>query len=192
MKYAFYIVLMFMVVGCGNGKNYSAQEDEAFERLRQIIDDKKLEIKSYFARPMATTAFMQVANTNILGPGNTASSIDIASNSNGFKIDGDTISGYFPYYGEQRFGGSYPGTNHQGIEFKSVPKDYKVSVNESKHVVNVRFNIEDQFRSNETYDIFITLYPNKRSNIQINSSHRTPIEFTGTMKVLREDKVTVK
>lgn len=192
MKIAIYIGLMLMFLNCGTNKTYSEKEYQDFERLKRIVNDKKLEVTSNFARPMATAAFMQVANTNILGPGNTASNIDITSNSNNFKIKGDTISGYFPYFGEQRFGGGYPGANHQGIEFKGIPEDYGVDIKYAKHTVNIRFKIEDDHRSNERYNVFITLFPNNRSNIQISSTNRTPIEFTGTMKELKEDESELK
>jgi hypothetical protein len=181
-------MLAILLTGCGNTKTYTEQEQQAFQNLKDMVTAQNFEIESDFARPMATTAFMQVANTNILGPGNSASQIDINNNSNKLTVKGDTISGYFPYFGEQRFGGGYPGTNHQGIEFKDVPENYKMTFNDDKHIVNINFSIEDQYRTNENYNVFITLFPNKRSTIQINSTNRTSIEFSGEFKALDSQK----
>ncbi len=175
-------------MNCGNSKSYTKQEQQAFQELKAMVAAQNFEIESDFARPMVTTAFMQVANTNILGPGNSASQIDINNNSNKFTVKGDTISGYFPYFGEQQFGGGYPGTNHQGIEFKDVPENYKMTVNDDKHTVNINFIMEDQYRNNERYNIYVTLFPNKRSTIQINSTNRTSIQYSGQFKALESQK----
>jgi hypothetical protein len=145
-----------------------------------MVSKKNFEIESNFARPMPSMAFMQVANTNILGPGNTASQINLNNNPNNLTIKGDTISAYFPYFGEVQFGGAgYNNANSNGIEFKDVPRDYTMEVNEKKHNIVINFRIEDKNRNNEQYNVFITLFRNKRSSIQINSSSRTSIEYSG-------------
>ncbi|MEZ4792837.1 MAG: DUF4251 domain-containing protein [Gelidibacter sp.] len=188
MKLVCYILVVTLLLGCSSNKAYTDQEDQAYLHLKEVVQSKKLEIHSSFARPMATSSFMQVANTGVLGSGNTATSIDISNNSNMFRILGDSISGYFPYYGEQQFGGGYPGANHQGIEFHDIPEDYVVSENDAKHFVQIQFKIDDEYRHNERYNVFITLFPNNRSSIQINSTNRTTIEYSGTLKSLMEDK----
>lgn len=186
MKNIFYlIIIIFATTACSNTKTYTEQDNQAYQALQDMVTSQKFEIQSNFARPLATTAFTQLANTNILGPGNTASNIDISGNSNGLTIKGDTISGIFPYFGEVQGGGTYPGTTHQGIEFKGVPENYKMTVNDEKHSVNINFRINDQFRSNENYNVFITLFPNNRSTIQINSTNRTSIEYSGSARPLK-------
>ncbi len=189
MKQVFYIIVLVCLVSCGGSKTYTEQETQAYERLKELVQSKKLEIHSNFARPMATSAFTQVANSGVLGVGNTASNIDITSNSNELKIQGDSVSGFFPFFGEQQFGGGYPGSNHQGIEFNDIPEDYTVTDNDAKHSVQIRFKINDEFRNNEHYTVFITLFPNNRSTIQINSTNRTPIEFTGTLQPIAMEDV---
>lgn len=189
MKHLIYIFGIVMLVSCSSNKTYTEQETKAYQRLKELVASKKLEIQSNFARPMATSAFTQVANSGVLGVGNTASNIDISNNSNELKIQGDSISGYFPFFGEQQFGGGYPGSNHQGIEFNNIPENYTVTENDAKQSVQIQFAISDEYRNNEHYRVFITLFPNNRSTIQINSSNRTPIEFSGRLQQLTpEDK----
>lgn len=190
MKKIAYIVALAMMFGCSGAKTYTEQELQQYAQLKALVQSKQLEIHSNFARPMATTAFMQVANSGLLGLGSNASNIDITGNSNKFTIKGDSITGYFPFYGEQRFGGTYPGTNHQGIEFSGMPKDYKVTENDDKNSVVINFKIDDQYRASENYNVFITLFPNKRSTIQINSTNRTSIEYSGSWQALiAEDSI---
>ena len=178
-----------MLVSCSTTKTYTEQDNQAFQTLQEMVATKSFEIHSNFARPMATAAFTQLANTNILGMGNTASNINITGNSNNLTVKGDSISGYFPYFGEIQFGGGYQGSNHHGIEFKDIPEDYKINVNDDKHKVTISFSIDDQYRSNERYNVYITVFPNNRSAIQINSTNRTSIEYSGTARLLKEDKM---
>lgn len=188
MKYAIYIGLLFLLIACGSSKTYTAQEDRAYQTLQDFVASQNIEIVSYSARPMATNAFMQVANSNILGPGNSAANINIGSNPNRLRIMGDSIQAYLPFFGEQHFGGT-PGSNHQGIEFNDVPDDLKIINNDAKHAVEISFNIEDQYRGNERYNVFITLFPNKSSVILVQSTNRTAIEYAGNASAIEEDKV---
>lgn len=188
MKYSIYIGLFFILIACSSSKTFTAQEDQSYQNLQDFVASKNIEILSYIARPMATNAFMQVANSNILGPGNSASNINIAGNANRLRIMGDSIQAYLPFFGEQNFGGT-PGSNHQGIEFNDIPDNLQMINNDDKHAVEIFFNIEDQYRGNERYNVFITLFPNKSSVIRVQSTNRSSIEFTGYASAIKEDKV---
>ncbi len=189
MKHLLHILLFGILASCGVNRIYTEQENQSYQQLKDLVHSKKLEIRSDNARPLATSSFSRVANTGILGAGNSAANIDISGNSNALRIVGDSVSGYFPYYGEIQTGGGYPGTNHQGIEFSGIPKNYKVVENDTKHIVEIQFQLEDQFRNNEHYTIFITLFPSMRSTIQINSTNRTSIEYLGMLQNIKtEDK----
>ncbi|MEZ4803203.1 MAG: DUF4251 domain-containing protein [Gelidibacter sp.] len=191
MKKIVFIGIMVLFINCDSTKTFTEQDNQAYQRLKNLVQSKNLEIHSNYAKPMATNAFMQVANTGALGVGNTATNIDISSNSNMLKIKGDSIRGYFPFFGEQQFGGGYPGTNHQGIEFDAIPENYSVTENDAKHSVEIHFKIDDQYRTNEHYNIYITLFPNNRSSVQVMSTNRTSIEYTGTLSATTaEDKKT--
>ena len=192
MKQIIYIVGFIIILSCSGTKTYTEQELQQYSDLKALVQSKKLQIQSNFGRPLATAAFMQVANSGILGPGSTATNIDITSNSNRFTIDGDSISGYFPFFGEQRFGGSYPGSTQQGIEFNGIPKDYSVTENDAKQTVTISFKISDKYRSTENYNVSVTLFRSKKSNIQVNSTNRTSIEYSGSWQQLKaEDSKTL-
>ena len=186
MKYSIYIFLLILITSCSGTKQFTEQENQAYIGLKNMVATKQLHIQSYKASAMASVAFSQVASTGILGPGNSASWIDITSNSNYLNIKNDSISAFLPFYGEQHFGGGYSNGNHEGIEFNNAPKDYKVTENDSKHSVTIQFAIDDQYRSIEHYNVFITLFPNNRSDIQILSSNRSSMGYTGSVEELKE------
>lgn len=178
-----------MLTGCGSSKPYSAEENLAFQKLQDLVSSKSLKIVSNRAMPMASGAFSRVANSKILGPGNNAGNIDIISNSNFLVIKGNSISGFLPFYGEQHMGGGYNG-NHSAIEFSDHPKNYNVIYNDKKHTAEINFAISDTYRSNEYYNIMITLYTNQTSIIRVQSSYRSSIAYTG--QVERGDKTSEK
>lgn len=184
-RFLLYSVVLVLLMGCGSNRKYTEQENQAYQNLQNLVASKSLEIVSNSASPFASAAFSRVANSNILGPGNSANNIDLTTNANKLTIKGDSIQAYLPYFGEQNFGGGYNG-NHSGIEFNEVPEDYNVVKDDKKHTVDIRFKIDDEHRSNEHYNVMITLYPNNRSTIRIQSTNRSSIEYTGRVSPLME------
>ncbi|MGC1632125.1 MAG: DUF4251 domain-containing protein [Gelidibacter sp.] len=187
-RFVLFSGLFAVLLGCGSNRQFSEQDNQAYENLQQLVASKSLEIVSTSATPMATVAFSKVANSRILGPGNNAGRIDITSNFNKLTIKGDSIRGYLPYFGEQTFGSGPYGGNHSGIEFNNIPKDYKVIPNDKKHAVDISFKINDQYRNNDMYSIMITLYPNYSSQINVQSTSRTSIEYMGRVRELEPDQ----
>ena len=182
-----YSAAFILLMGCSSNRSFSEQENEAYQSLQDLVASKSFQIVSTSAMPVTSVAFSRVANSNILGPGNNASHIDISSNSNKLIVKGDSIQGYFPFFGEQNFGGSYGGT-HTGIEFDDTPKDYQVVFNDKKHMVEIQFKIDDKYRNADHYIILITLFPDKRSAIRVQSTTRSAIEYTGRVDKLKEVK----
>ena len=187
-RFLTYIALFVIVLGCSSSRSFTEEDNQAYQRLQDLVASKSLEIVSTSAIPMASAAFSRVANSKILGPGNNASNIDITSNSNRLTIKGDSIQGYLPYFGEQTFGGGAYGGNHTGIEFNDLPKDYQVVNNNKKHSVDISFKINDHYRNTDRYTIMITLYPNYRSEIRVQSTSRTSILYMGRVSNMESDK----
>lgn len=179
--------LFALLMTCGSNRQFTELDNQAYQDLKDLVASRSLVIVSNSASPFASAAFSRVANSNILGLGNNAGNIDITTNANKLTIKGDSLQGYLPFFGDQNFGGGYGG-NHTGIEFDDVPKDFKVLHNDKKHTVEIRFNIDDEHRSNEHYDMRITLYPNNRSTIRVQSTTRSSIEYTGRVSKLEEAK----
>ncbi len=187
IKYIIGISSLMLVISCGSSKTFSDDDRLAYAELQALVASQRFEINSDVARPMATAAFSQLANSGILQPGSNIANIDISGNPNSLKVKGDSIIGYFPYFGEQRFGAGYPGNRHQGIEFRDLPETYEVTTNDKKQSVNIKINIDDLHRNGENYNLFITLFPNNRSVISINSTTRTVIEYSGKVKPLKDE-----
>jgi len=180
------LVVLMVFISCTSNKIVT----EAQQKEMILWGNKTpFKIVSHRASPTPTAAFSAVANSGLLAPGNTAANISLIGNANFFKMDGDTISAYLPYFGERRFGSNY-GSNEGGISFNDKPLIKEISYNVKKQRAEMHFRIKQE-RDNEIYDILILIFANHSAHISVNSSERTPINYYGEIKPL-ETKGIVK
>ena len=172
------IICCLLLMGCGISKN-SVSEEKATE-LKTLIDSRNFNIVSHTAMPMAGIAMQQLANSNLLGAGNTANSIDLTTNANYFKVSrlGD-LSVSLPFYGETR-STSYSG-NMGNIQFNGIPDTSKFQYNESKK----RYEITYQFKTKkEAYKVTIQIYLNSKTRITLISSTKSVITYLGVVQAV--------
>jgi len=178
------LVLLIVFISCTSTKIVTeAQQKE----MVLWGNETPFKIVSHRASPTPTAAFSAVANSGLLAPGNTAANISLIGNVNFFKMDGDTISAYLPYFGERRFGFNF-GSNEGGISFNDKPLIEEISYNVKKQRVEMHFRIKQE-RDNEVYDILIFIFANHSTHISVNSSERTPINYYGKIKPLETKDV---
>jgi hypothetical protein len=177
------IVILMSIVSCGSSKVYTAQEKASLEKL---VTDKNFEIELQWARPLATNSLNQLFNAGLFRPGDNASQINLQGNGNIVKFENDTVSANLPYYGERQMGGGYNSAGG-GIDFKSTPKDLRLTKDDDKDYYLIEFNVKDQ-DSNENYDVSLTVYPSLNAVINIWSSQRNTIQYNGTLRGVTEPK----
>ena len=170
------VIILMLMMSCGSAKLLT--EAQKLE-LQAWGIEKAFIIESDWAKPMPTAALNAIANSGILGLGNSAGSINLIGNVNYFKMKGDTISGYLPYYGERYVSGGY--NNNLAIEFSDIPYRKEITWTEQKQRTEMRFKIH-QKDDNENYDIFIMIYSNNSTRIDVSSSERSFITYEGYIK----------
>ncbi len=177
---ALYLILSCLLISCSSSENITVTTAQS-KALDQLVIQKSFVIESEWASPMATNSINAIANSGLLPPGSTANNISLIGNNNFFKVQGDSIIAYLPYYGERQMSGGYNTNN--AIEFKGVPDTYEVTKDEK----NKRYILSFEINANtETYRGNVTLFPNLTSTIFINSSHRLPINYRGRVAKLVE------
>lgn len=173
----FYVLILtavFVLFSCKSSKS-TVTESEIIA-LTQLVENKQFSIESTWANPQVTNAMQQVLNSGILQPGSNASSINLIGNSNYLKISGDSIYSYLPYFGERQMHVNYGGTD-SAIQFKGLMNNYKVSKRK-----DAGYNISFNAKSNaESFNVYITLWPNLKSAMSLNSSSRFSISYTGNV-----------
>ena len=179
------LVVLIVFISCTSTKTITeAQQKE----MVSWGNETPFKIVLHRASPTPTAAFSAVANSGLLAPGNTAGNISLTGNANFFKMDGDTISAYLPYFGERRFGSNF-GSNEGGISFNDKPLIEEISYNEKKQRVEMHFRVKQE-RDNEIYDILIFIFANHSTHISVNSSERTLINYYGNIKPLESEEFT--
>jgi hypothetical protein len=159
----------------------TTEEDKAFERISK---NEPFEIESEWAQPQVTMAFSQLGD--FLPAGSTVGNINIMGNSNYLQINDSIVKAILPFYGERRQGSAYR-SDKMGIEFDGVPEDFKTSIGK-KNSYEIRFKIKDKNYSSESYMVYVQVFPNLSSSININSSHRSSIRFLGKANIIENDE----
>ncbi|WP_271767918.1 DUF4251 domain-containing protein [Aquimarina algiphila] len=180
MKTLFLVLIGGILISCGSTQSIEVTEAQR-KALDEIVTQKKYEIISDWASPLTTTSVNAVANSGLLPPGSTVNNISLIGNGNHFRMDGDSVDVYLPYFGERRLSGRY--STDAGIKLKGAYDNYKVEYNEKKQLYLIKFNVDD---IQESYRIIIRLYANLKSDISVNSNYRTTINYRGNVSKLSE------
>ncbi len=150
------------------------------QQLNELVANKSFVIESDQALPMATNSLNSISNAGLLPPGSSASQINLIGNPNYLKVMGDSVAVYLPYFGERQMGGGYD-NDGPGIKFEGVPQDMKINKDDEKHRYDIQFKMRDD---SETFNVNIVLFPNLSSMINVNSSQRFPIRYSGHVSAL--------
>lgn len=180
MKTLFLLISCCILLSCGSSQDLEVSIVKS-KALDKLVAQKEFMIVADWASPLAIGNISKLANIGLLPPGSTAGSINLAGNVNYFRIEGDSISLYLPYYGEQRISRGF-GTDAP-IEFEGVPDKYTITYNEKKQRYSIDCTIK---KHTETFTVQAILYSNWTSDITVQSNHRTSINYRG--KVLRLEK----
>lgn len=179
-----YLLLLVSVFlfNCGTTsktKTSKVKEDQ----LKSLLADKNFIITSDMALPMMTNSMNSLSNSGLLPPGSAANQISLIGNSNYLKVVGDSVSANLPYFGERQMGGGYNG-NKTGIEFSGIPEKWELKQNEKTQRYDLSFKINN---STESFRVSVTLFPNLTTTININSSQRFPIRYSGSVAPISEE-----
>jgi hypothetical protein len=152
--------------------------DDKVQKLKESIDSNKFHIVSKSARPMNTNSMQQLAASNLLANGSSASYIDLLTTSNYFIVNKDQLTVSLPFYGEIRSSGY--GNNVGAIEFDGVPDKSSVSFNDAKN----RYEMNYEFKNNnDYYKVRVEVYvKNAKTRIFVISGRRTSISYSGAVQ----------
>ncbi|MEY8021808.1 DUF4251 domain-containing protein [Muriicola sp. SD30] len=183
MKYICATILMIALIsGCGSLPDKKASEASVVA-LDELVAGRSFEIVSTWAFPLMTRGITSVANSGLLLPGSNANRIDLIGNSNYLRVEGDSVFVSLPYFGERQIGGRY-GDSDVGIKVERIPQEYQVEKDEKKDSYRIEFRIKDEI---ESLQFFLTLFPSGKADINVNSTHRSSIRYSGTAKPLAEE-----
>lgn len=166
------IILSIVFMNCGPGKRVATAEE--LEKVHAVVKMDTLKIRSQWANPLNAN---DIINIGLLPPDSAAGNINLIGNPNYFKIIGDSLSIFLPYYGRRQLGGTY-NPSEVGIAFEGKPKVFKQEFNEKRNRYEYYFEVNT---NKENLQINLSIFPNLRTDIKISSSHRTFISYSGAV-----------
>lgn len=171
----FYIFVSFIVLmslSCKSSTSTINRMDK--ETFNSMVANKQFRIESNHAYPQVTSAMQSVLNSGLMSAGNSAGHISLIGNSNYLHISGDSVTSYLPYFGERQMQVAYGGRD-SAIEFDGLMENYKTIKNKDES-----YTITFEAKSNsENFNVFIKLHSNLKSDITLNSTSRSSIQYSG-------------
>lgn len=177
MKYVVLLLITSFLINCASTQKEITENQKI--KLEKIVNEKSFSIASNMVYPRVTSAMMSLQNAGLFPVNSTASMIDISSNDNYLIFKNDSVKAYLPYFGERQMGAAY-GSNNSQIEFDGVPRDYTLTKTK-KGNYRMKFKIKDKNTNTESYNVNVLIYPNLSTRINILSTHRFSIEYSGLL-----------
>ncbi len=180
------IIILFIstlvLISCGTTEMVNLTSIQNPSETQQMILNRNFEFSASFANPMATNELNQIANSNLLGPGNSAGRISLIGNTNYLIVRNDSVNAYLPYYGTRQVITGI-GNSTNAIQFEGLAKNYESNYDAKNNRTRVSFSAEN---GTENYDITITIYESKNADVSVRSSQRNGISYDGTISKITE------
>ncbi len=175
------VIFLILLTACSSAEK--AVTTEQAMQTRAFVENQDFEVQLQWARPMASNEMAQLAANNLLPIDSRAGQINIRGTQNFIRKYGDSLSVYLPYFGTRQMTVNMA-DNNGAIQFDGLPENYKVSYNEKRQKSVINFSMDD---GTETYNVAISIFANKRTQVNVNSSFRNSIFYTGQVKALKRE-----
>lgn len=136
------------------------EQQEQYEKLKTIVESGSYEYEALWANPMG------------------APRINLATNPNYLRYQKDSMDIFFPYFGVSQTVNTY-NTRDIGINFSGAPQNYKVSYDDEKMRITIKFSGRSE---TESLDFIIVIYGESSAKVSINSSGRQSISYDGKLE----------
>ena len=94
------------------------------------------------------------------------------------RLQGDSVISYLPYFG-RAYRADYNNTQQSPLTFSSCAQ--QVTIKRGKHKsYTVYFKVNN---ATEMFEYYVDIFPNGSASVNVSSSDRTPIGFSGSMNI---------
>jgi hypothetical protein len=175
--YYFWVLITIFSVACQSSKTALYSPEEVAVATKNL-EEGNYTIELEWARPLNTAEMSRLYSSNMLPAISQSGQINILDSANFIKKTGDSLKLYLPYFGTRQISVN-PADSNSAIRFEGVPENYQVTFNERKQFHTVTFKIRNK---TEAHNVAIQIYPDQKVQVNLNSSHRTGISYTGKIK----------
>jgi len=170
MKKATLIIATFLFVLSNPIIAQSKKELKKQKAAKEYIKTKKLIERGLYTF-VATSANTQKGRR-----------IDLTTNYNSLKINNKHVIADLPFFGFSQVS-NFKGDG--GIVFDVENVGYKIEYIDKKHKITIKFEAKNK---TETFDLFLTVYADRTSTLNVSSSHRDFMSYRGDVKEVSEEK----
>ena len=171
MKHLSFLIVVFILVGCGSTKQMPTAEK--LYALKSAVENKKIQFEATSANAIGLANVSGI--NNLMPMGSNQSNISLIGNSNYFIIDNDSIKMDMPYFGRQDVAKVYNG-NDVGFQFDGKFSKYSQKFDEKKGQYTLNFSLN---LKSENLNATLYLYSNNKARLDVNSSIRSAIFYSG-------------
>ncbi|WP_299013363.1 DUF4251 domain-containing protein [uncultured Polaribacter sp.] len=169
------LVILVVFMSCSSSKNITTTAEN--NNLEEIVTKKEFAVSFDMANPLLLNNVIGIER--LLPPGSNTASINLAGNPNHFNVQKDSLSLYIPYFGEQRIASGYSEDN--SVKFEGTPTRVEQKYNSKKGAYILKYWTRSKA---ESYVFTLTLFANNSANLNVNSSHRSNINYLGKWEKL--------
>ncbi len=180
------LIAILTLLGCGSTTKTHTITEQDTKILDNMVTERFFEIEAEWAQPQLTRSMAQLSNSGLFPLGSNSGNISLIGNGNYIRMKGEKVHALMPYFGERQMGGAY-NNNANGIEFEGIPLDLEVNKGKEENSYEIIFNINDKNNPTESHRVVISLFPNLKSSVNINSNQRFPIRYRGRVKNLEKE-----
>ncbi len=139
-------------------KELKEREKEAqFQTTSELLDSKTFEFNADWANSFQ------------------GARINLVTNPNHLRMDGDKADIYLPYYGVAHTS-DMAFSNQGGIVYEGSVEDYRLEVDEKKKEFTIRFRCRAK---RENLEFMLTVYASGHSRLNVNTNIRTGMTYEG-------------
>jgi len=166
-----------VLVSCSSTK----QATQTTTALEAMLQEEAFKIEIQSAQPQLTGALVQIGNSGLIPPGSTISRIDLSGQNFHINLADQKVAVLLPYFGESQIGGGYQRDTR--INYEGKVEDLSIEKNTKKQRYVVRFNV---VKETESFQFIINIFNNQSSTISLQSSHRRPINYSGSVNSVED------
>lgn len=156
----FSLGLLVILLACGSTRTGTVKN---FEELSNLVNSREFVIESEWINPLG------------------GSRIYVSPGSNYLRFRSEEVEIFLPYFGVRHSGGGY-GRNG-GINYEGPPRELRITEDIDRKI-ELYFRGKDE---GEDLRFYVTLYPNGKANISVNSSQRNSISYQGDIIALPDE-----
>ncbi|WP_010516828.1 DUF4251 domain-containing protein [Croceivirga radicis] len=179
--FAFLFLATLVLAGCKAVKDSNSLTFNP--ELKTSLENAHFKFEAKEIQPLTTTALTAVTNSGLIPPGSSPSRIVINGGSNFLIVKNDTLTVDLPYYGERQFGGAY-NAETAGIKVEKALSTINLEYVPKKNTFVFSFKANGV--DGEGFDFRGTVFTNGNANLQVYSSYRNTIAYSGKIDTLDE------